>query len=45
MASDEEYPYKGKDETCRFSGKTPVGHISSYKNITHNDRNSLMEAI
>lgn len=45
IASESEYPYKGRDGNCKESSMTSVASISGYERLPANDYASLMKAV
>jgi len=47
IASEADYPYRGVDGTCKFSGKTvsPAANLTGWKDLPTNDYASVLAAI
>merc|ERR1712012_577626 len=43
--TEEDYPYEGRDKSCRFDANKPTYTISSYSEINEQDEDDLTEKI
>jgi len=45
IVAEEAYPYTAQDGTCNLSGKTKVGTVSAYTDVTSGSESDLVAAI